>query len=108
MTTNRPEYLREWRKRHPLTDAQREQNRIRWERWHARHGKDTDLDKQLSLLADVPAVEVEPRKPTLISARQVREAEGLKEYKRTPHVCRFYPPYFVCVCGAHREARVTA
>jgi hypothetical protein len=34
-----------------------------------------------------------------ISAGRVRKEDGLKDYKRTPHVHKFYPPAFRCVCG---------
>jgi hypothetical protein len=57
---------------------------------------------QLSLsLFGVPAAKAEPKqyRPALISERTVRKEDGLKDYKRTPHVHKFYPPAFRCVCG---------
>jgi hypothetical protein len=35
----------------------------------------------------------------IVTARMVRQEEGLKDYTPTPHVCRFYAPAYKCICG---------
>jgi hypothetical protein len=45
-----------------------------------------------------------PESLRLISAKTVREEEGLQDKPKSKHVCRFYPPYSVCVCGKHQPA----
>jgi predicted nucleic acid-binding Zn ribbon protein len=35
----------------------------------------------------------------IITVAQVRKAEGLTDKPKPPHVCRFYPPSYKCLCG---------
>jgi hypothetical protein len=69
--------------------------------------------EQLSMLPDVPSVEIEPKEHgiTVNEAarllRQVRKEEKLN-HKPTPHVCRFYKPAYRCICGKRQEQAVTA
>ena len=64
--------------------------------------------QQLSMLTDVPPVEIPEEKQMTPAAanqmlRRIRIEEGL-DRPQTPHVCSYYPPAFRCVCGKQGQA----
>jgi hypothetical protein len=97
------EMVKQWRDAHPEYKIKR---RAYMREWRARR-KEKPV-KQLSMLPDVPAVEVEP-KVHLVTAEDVRKEDKLDRPK-IPHKCTFYPPAYRCLCGKRRDEaqRVTA